>query len=691
MQVDDQRAAAEPWESAYRIFIADADGHLKVLRTLPAPPAPAPAPPTAPPKKDADAAAAAATETTAETDDAAEQAEGAAHDDEEEEEEAPTLPCLQIVPIEGRPKIPSPSFSSTSVNSSPHAVQKMAGGWLASGHWVLAIARKDASIDVVLPLPQPQPQPQPQSQPRRADREGEGEEWAPQKAFLIATLTEDNMRAGMERWVGLSVGSSGIYSCTSAGALRFTPVVRMKEPGEILTVTNLTAGEATVVKLRNAPLTHVVFTTLPRTASASASNTNNSDPTHFLCGGHDVPLSIWHLPSAFASTIAHGPLAISPAARDASSAVQKVVPADGAGEGEDALSGKQKKRKRQIEARNKAKELREGEVWRAKNLPNDALSLQQKPNISAITILSPGTAGPTPTSSNDDDDDIPPLPTGLQIGTATKNGLLRIYQPEPGSAQGKAVAEFACIGGKGVEGKKKEAQGVKGTMAIGLIKKGVASGGAEVKLVEPGGKESELLVADTQGKLYVLDWKTRRVLYQYPNIDGAITSLLTLPSPPTAAKATSKPSSSSPAAAALIFSTSLDRILRLHSTSEKEAALLHGKANVGRGRGKTLISVFAGAMFDVEPELEGTLPAAPVAAVWDGVVPLALPGSTDGSVGEKKMGVDGDEEEEDEDEEDEEDDVWDEMDQVGDGKTGGGEEEEDVGRARVVKKKRLAA
>ncbi|KAE8266867.1 hypothetical protein A4X09_0g5482 [Tilletia walkeri] len=656
MEVDEPSTSAQPWQSAYRIYVADADGHLKVLRTLPSTPAPPPAK-AAPPKKEEES-----TDAAPQTTDAAVQDDAEKAIEDDEEEEVPTLPFLQIIPIEGRSKIPPPSFSNTSVNASPHAVQKMAAGWLASGQWVLAIARRDASVDVVLPLPQPRS--------RNGGVEAEEDEGEPQRAVLIASYTEDNMRAGMERWVGLKVGSSGIYACTSAGALRYMPILTKDAEATSTQASHvdLVAGESTVLKLPNAPLTHVLFTTLPHVEVLSTDSKSNSDPTHFLCGGQEVPLSIWHLPSAFASTLAQGPLVkpiTAPATNDASVTTEKEVG------GEEELSGKQKKRKRQVEARNKAKELREGEVWRAKNLPNDALSLQQKPLISAIAILCPGVPSPTITTASTDEP--PALPAGLQIGTATKTGLLRIYAPEPSSHQGKALAEFACLGGKGTEGKKKEAQGVKGTMGIGLIKKGVTSGGIEVKIVEVGrAGGSELFVADTQGKLYVLDWKTQKVLYQYPNIDGAITSLLTIPST----------SSSTPQP--LLFSTSLDRILRLHSTSEK-AVSLHGKANLGRGRGKTLVSVFAGALYDVDPELEGTLPAAPVAAVWDGVVPLPLPGSGSGDV---VGGLDGEESEDDDDDDD--DDVWEEMDRIGDGKVVEGAEEGGEGK-RVVKKKRLAA
>ncbi|KAL9937921.1 hypothetical protein V8E36_003466 [Tilletia maclaganii] len=657
------------WSSAFRVFVADADGHLKVLRTLPHQPAP-PAIKTAKPSDHGEGGGASPTQDG--------DGDAAEADKEEHEEEKPQLPCLQLLHIEGRPKIASPSYSNTSVNASPDAVQKMVGGRLASGHWVLAIARRDASIDVVVPLPQP-----------RWDGDAEGDDtYQPQRAILVHTVTEDNMRVGMERWVGLSIGASGIYSCTSAGALRFTPIVCQSPAGGRTTGrTALSLGNSSTIKLPNAPLTQVIFTSFSSSKEDTAAEAfPQQDPTHFLCGGHEVPLSIWHLQSAFASSAAQGPLAeAARAAAGPSTTLGGAAAREDDGAEEEAidlstLSAKQRKRKRQVEARNKTRELREGEIWRAKALPNDALSLQQKPNISAIAILSSGSTDPNASAPSS-----LLLPAGLEIGTATRNGMLRIYRPDPGSHGGKALAEFACLGGKGAEGKKKEAQGVKGTMAVGLIKKGVSIGGTEVKLVHVGADGSEVFVADTQGKLYALDVNTQRVLYQYPNIEGSVTSLTTVLGPGSAGPRSSSPS-------AYLLSTSLDRILRLHSTSllddHTSTKPLHGKANVkassSRRRGNVLVQKFAGDLYGVDAEMEGTLPAAPTAAVWDSVVPAPLSVRGDeeegGGVGER-MDVEGEDR-------DEEDDVWDEMGQVGGGGGGGAdeEEEEDEGKAGSARK-----
>lgn len=55
----------------------------------------------------------------------------------------------------------------------------------------IAIARKDATIDVVLP---------PAADAVREDPA------SPQQAVLLASITHDKMKPGLQRWVGLAVG-----------------------------------------------------------------------------------------------------------------------------------------------------------------------------------------------------------------------------------------------------------------------------------------------------------------------------------------------------------------------------------------------------------------------------------------------------------------------------------------------------
>ncbi|KAK0551142.1 hypothetical protein OC846_003382, partial [Tilletia horrida] len=375
------------WVTAYRIFVGDADGHLKLLRIAPEA-RPLPPPPAArfskkpeqqePNDEDAHAAPAVAPSSS-------------------------SLPHLQLLPIQGRANIPPPSMSasSSSVNASPAAIQQMAAGWLTTGHFILTLARRDGSIDVVLPLPQPD------GSSDDAEQTGFDETEAP-RAILVDTIVENRMRAGMERWISLHIGASGVYALTSAGILRFTPVVNAasSSAGSGKPSTGLSLGEATIFTLPRTPLSHALFVTLPHNTTTTSANPS-ADPTHLFSGGHEVPLSIWGLPALFASTGAEGPLAATADSSKKPSDQQAEVEA---GDGED--QGPKRKRRKLKE------KLQDGEVWRAKGLPHDALGLQQKPEIAAIALLSKG----SPTEKT-----VSGLPQDLKFGIATKNGLFRLY------------------------------------------------------------------------------------------------------------------------------------------------------------------------------------------------------------------------------------------------------------------------
>lgn len=69
-------------------------------------------------------------------------------------------------------------------SASDEAVQKMASGVIEDVGFVIAIARRNATIDVVRPP---------------SDHE--------EQATLLATIKNDQMKVGLQRWVGLAVGS----------------------------------------------------------------------------------------------------------------------------------------------------------------------------------------------------------------------------------------------------------------------------------------------------------------------------------------------------------------------------------------------------------------------------------------------------------------------------------------------------
>ncbi|PWN21710.1 hypothetical protein BCV69DRAFT_281646 [Microstroma glucosiphilum] len=408
------------------------------------------------------------------------------------------------------------------------AVQKMASGHLQGVGWVIAIARKDATIDVVLPPAADAPREVPAS---------------PQQALLLVSITHDKMKPGLQRWVGLAVGPEGIYACTSAGNFIYA------------SLSSDATSSSTRPKLQ---VSHVQRLELPEPLQSLVFHPA-SDPTHFLYGGEEIPLSLWHLQTA-----------LSPESRGNDGEED-----DANGEGDHAapngeekhsngsngtMNAKMRKRKRQAEARAKAKELMWGEVWRAKNLPNDSLSLPQRPNILSISIL----PSANPAASSNEISTPPPL----TIVAGTRDGLVRIY--EPASGVRKHTKEVRVV----------------------------LPGQGALKLVTCSGtNEDEVVAADSAGKLYAVDVSdSGRVKYQWKDITGAITSAAPLPPPEYA----SGRSSESP----LLFTTSFDRLLRLHTLPTSPSELVKGS----HARGKNLYSAFTGG-------------AGVVASVWDGVVP----------------------------------------------------------------------
>ncbi|KAA1469473.1 hypothetical protein DENSPDRAFT_878950 [Dentipellis sp. KUC8613] len=135
---------------------------------------------------------------------------------------------------------------------------------------------------------------------------------------------EPRLKVG-QRYVGLSVSSRGVYSCTSNGALRLTT---LGEDGDASTSTSHTA----VLPMR------------------LATWQLSPDEKTFAYGGDEVELSVWDTEKAFMA--------------------KRTEP-----------TSEVKKRKR-------AQDLLPGEVWRAKNVANDTLNLRQPVNNTCLTYLS---------------------------------------------------------------------------------------------------------------------------------------------------------------------------------------------------------------------------------------------------------------------------------------------------------------
>ncbi|KAN0112129.1 hypothetical protein V8E52_007869 [Russula decolorans] len=229
--------------------------------------------------------------------------------------------------------------------------------------------------------------------------------------------TEPRLKTS-QRYVGLAASDAGVYSCTSNGALRLT---RLGEPG--------TEPWQTAVL----PMRLCEWRLAPDNAT-------------FSYGGDEVELSVWDLETAFAP---------------------KQQPPQPQPE-----SPGSKKRKR-------ASELLPGELWRAKNVANDSLSLRQPVHNTCLTYIST---------------------TSQQLLAGTQRGDVRRYDTRVAR---KPVAEWKQIVPKG------------GNSGIASIEKGV--------------HEHEVFVADQTSNLFAIDMRNGRVIYGYKGIAGAITSMA--PSP----------------------------------------------------------------------------------------------------------------------------------------------------------------
>lgn len=255
----------------------------------------------------------------------------------------------------------------------------------------------------------------------------------------------------------------------------------------------------------------------------------SADPRCLLYGGEEIPLSMWDLEAVISGRLSES-ASNEEQSQETSTSNAEQESSNGHAEGGNA---KMRKRKRQAEARAKAKELLPGEIWRAKNvskcppwlslrfscvyadtillicrhlqLPNDALSLPQRPNVTCIAVVG---AENTATGSDEEatSDAQQRLPSKLVVAVGTRDGLLRIF--EPGSSVRKHVKEFRVV-----------AQG-QGSLKL-------LSGRHATPCISPnGGSEAasgELVAADSAGKLYAVDWRGGRVRYQWK---GEFTELM---------------------------------------------------------------------------------------------------------------------------------------------------------------------
>ncbi|KIK31263.1 hypothetical protein PISMIDRAFT_670281 [Pisolithus microcarpus 441] len=254
-------------------------------------------------------------------------------------------------------------------------------------------------------------------------------------SFCLSSLTGDDQLQQLHQWretrikseqaffIGLAISENTVFSCTSHGALRLS---------------NL--GE-------EAGLPTHKLAALPSRLADWRLGCNKET---FAYGGDEVDLSVWNTERAFQA---------SASSEDASSTPPNNT----------------KKRKRANDA------LFPGEVWRAKNVPNDFLGLRQPVHNTCLTYISPSGS------------------TGQQhLLAGTRFGDLRRYDTRAGR---RPVSDFKSIG------------------KIGGL-----------RTIERGFYEHEAFASDQGSSLFALDLRNGGILYSYKGISGAVTSVSPSPS-----------------------------------------------------------------------------------------------------------------------------------------------------------------
>ncbi|KAF8332044.1 uncharacterized protein EI90DRAFT_2995625 [Cantharellus anzutake] len=278
---------------------------------------------------------------------------------------------------------------------------------------------------------------------------------------IIHEWKEPRMKSA-DSYIGLAITPSNrVYTCTTSGHIRRTS---LPSP----------SSEASTSKAL-----------LPmRLCDLQIS----SDERYLAYGGDEVNLSIWDIEKALSGK--------SPSGSEAQGSNANEAPAT-------------RKRKKNTE-------LFSAEVWRAKNLPNDFLSLRQPVHVASLAFLGDSSSESSSVSQH--------------IITGDRYGSVQRYDTR---ASGRPVAKWPMF--------------------------------KSVRKVQRGCSEREILVSDSESNLFSIDSRTGKILRNFKQVSGAVTCIATVPFPIQVPAPQS--SQSSPAIVQSYFSSvSLDRYLRLHST-----------------------------------------------------------------------------------------------------------------------------
>ncbi|KAG1891493.1 hypothetical protein F4604DRAFT_1706677 [Suillus subluteus] len=245
-------------------------------------------------------------------------------------------------------------------------------------------------------------------------------------AVSIFSLNEDDQIELLQEWketriksdqsfIGLAASGSSVFSCTTNGALLMS-----------------------TLKNDNCGVSHKLAALPSRLCDWRLSH----DRQTFAYGGDEVEVSLWDTERAFAP------------------------PSESSAKGAIVNSKKRKQ----------SDTLFPGEVWRAKNVPNDFLGLRQPVHNTCLTYLSPSTSA-----------------SQQHLLAGTRLGDMRRYDTRAGR---RPVAAFKGIGKVG-----------------------------GVKTVEKGSSEHEAFISDYGSNVYAVDLRNGSISYGYKGLSGTAISL----------------------------------------------------------------------------------------------------------------------------------------------------------------------
>lgn len=319
------------------------------------------------------------------------------------------------------PPVPSDD-SDARASTKPAAIQTLAGGQV-QGKRVGVACRRDGKVDVFL-------------WPTASDNSTSAS-----RATLLLALQSPTFRINQTRWLAASVGKDAVYFIASDGQLwraRFDRPTSSDGPADSTKNTAQNSkcerdtgicGSTGLPVLKDCSSVQVALQSHPLMAATFW--TQGGDVTHVALGGQDVPLTILHLPDSFPE---EAPMETNGEA-DADDTSMQTASSPPTGLATRSRASTGKKRGRSSANGREGQNPWPGQVFRAKQLPPDVLRMPRKANLTALAFIPPrnysSLEDQVPEAQHSHVHPHTHLYPGTLVLAGTRNGLLRVYDPNP--------------------------------------------------------------------------------------------------------------------------------------------------------------------------------------------------------------------------------------------------------------------